>query len=190
MGVPKSNRYCSAKEYLALEEIAEFKSEYYNGEIFAMSGGTANHDRLASECDRIIGTRLENGDCESFTSNMKVRIPKADIYFYPDFSVVCGQAEFEDAKKSILTNPILIVEVLSDSTESFDRGKKFHRYQQIPSLTEYLLISQTEPQVDIFHRSDNRIWTLRSYSGLESVIEIQTLNLEIKLADLYRRVEF
>lgn len=172
-----------------MESVADFRSEFFKGEIFAMAGATANHDRISNACNRLIGNALDGGQCEHFSNDIKVRIPNEDIYYYPELSVVCGAADFEDKKESILKNPVLIIEVLSEGTESFDRGKKFHRYQQIPSLREYILIAQDEYQIDAFKKADDGVWQLRSYSGLEDVLEINSLNLFLPLADIYRRVK-
>lgn len=190
MAIPKTQHYYTPEEYLALEEVAEYKSQYFNGEIFAMAGSTANHDWIASECDRLIGATLRDKNCKTFTGNMKIRIPVEQIYYYPDFSAACGPDIFEDAKKTVLKSPVLIIEVLSESTESFDRGKKFHRYQQIPSFQEYVLISQDEIQIDVLEKMESGLWALRSYAGLDDVLELRSLGIGLKLADIYSRVEF
>ncbi len=190
MGIEKTMHRYTVAEYLAMEETADYKSEYFRGEIFAMAGSTANHDRIASECDKLIGAALGIRNCETFTGNMKIRIPEDLIYCYPDFSVTCGDDKFEDQKKTTLKSPIVIIEVLSESTESFDRGKKFHRYKQIPTLQEYVLIAQDEYQIDVFQKSGDGTWNLRSYAGVDDVLELRSLQIQLKLQDLYRRVEF
>jgi Uma2 family endonuclease len=190
MAIPKTQDYFTRDEYLTMEEVAEYRSEYFRGEIFAMAGATANHDRISNACNRLIGNALDGGSCEYFSNDIKVRIPNDDIYYYPELSAVCGPAEFEDEKETILTNPFVIIEVLSDGTESFDRGKKFHRYKQIPSLKEYILIAQDELQIDVFQNADDGIWHLRSYSGVEDSLEINSLNIRLPLAEIYRRVKF
>jgi Uma2 family endonuclease len=190
MGIEKTIQRYTVDEYLEMEEASEYRSEYFNGEIFAMSGGTANHDRIASQCDKLIGAALGSRDCETFTGNMKIRIPGDLIYYYPDLSVNCADDKFEDQKQTILKNPSVIIEVLSDSTESHDRGKKFHRYKQISSLEEYVLIAQDEYQIDVFQKSNDGTWNLRSYAGIGDVMELRSLGIQLKLADIYLRVKF
>ncbi len=188
MGNPEPVRFYTVAEYLALEEPAEYRSEYFEGEIFAMAGGSPNHDRIASDCDRFIGDAIFGKGCETFTSNMKVRIENSKAYYYPDLSVVCGKAEFE--QDGILTNPVVLFEILSPSTEGFDRGNKFRRYKQISSLREYVLISQNEPQIDVFFKTDDGSWRLDSYEGLDDLMQLRAIGIHIQLADIYRRVEF
>jgi Uma2 family endonuclease len=190
MAIPKTGTYYSPEEYLALEEVAEFRSEYFRGEIFAMAGATANHGRISLACARLIGNALENSQCELFSNETKLRIPNDDIYYYPEFSALCGTPDFEDSKETILKNPALIIEVLSESTESYDRGKKFHRYKQIPSFREYVLIAQDEYQIDVFEKNEAGNWTLRSYEGIDDVLELDSLGIQLKLADIYRKVKF
>lgn len=186
--VKRTQTYTVA-EYLAMEEVAEYRSEYFEGEIFAMAGGSPSHDRIASDCDRFIGDAIQGKGCETFTSNMKVRIENSNAYYYPDLSVACG-AEFDGNGQGALINPILLIEVLSKSTEAFDRGKKFHRYKQIKSFREYVLISQDEPHIDVSFKTDDGIWRLDSYAGLDDVLELRSLSIRVKLADIYRRVGF
>lgn len=173
-----------------MEEVAEYKSEYDNGEIFAMAGATANHNRIAFDCGRLVGNALRGSGCEAFSADMKVRIAKDDIYYYPELSIACGKADFEDKKETILKNPTLIIEVLSEGTSSFDRGRKFHKYQQIASLQEYVLIEQIEPQIDSYFKMEDGSWNLRSHFGLEAVLELRSLGIKLKLADIYERVNF
>lgn len=190
MGIERTAQKFTVAEYLAMEETAEYRSEYFEGEIFAMSGGTGNHSRIAVDTMNSLSRQLSNGSCEVFDSTLKIRIQNSMAYFYPDLSVVCGGAEFEDESELILKNPILIVEVLSKSTEAFDRGKKFHRYKQITSFREYVLISQDEPHVDISFKTDEGIWQLDSYEGLDAEMELRSLGVKVRLADIYGRVKF
>ena len=186
----KSSHRYTVQEYLAMEEVAEYRSEYFEGEIFSMAGESGNHSRIATDCANAIAEGLKNGNCEVFNSDLKVRIENRSAYCYPDIAVVCGGATFEDPAKSILTNPMLIFEVLSKSTESMDRGSKFHRYKQISSLVEYILIAQDEPQIDAFLKVDDERWNMHSYAGLDDVLLLRSLGIQIKLADIYRRVKF
>jgi Uma2 family endonuclease len=190
MGIEKTSQKYTVAEYLEMEKAAEYRSEYFEGEIFAMSGGTLEHDRVAGDLQRILGNQLLDGPCECLTSNMKIRIQGSSAYYYPDLSVVCGEPILEDKDKHVVTNPMLIIEVLSESTESFDRGKKFHRYKQISSFIEYVLIAQSEPQIDVFRKMPDGLWVNESYEGLDDTMHLKSLGIQVKLADIYRRVKF
>jgi Uma2 family endonuclease len=188
MGGSKTTHGYTVAEYLAMEEKAEYRSEYVDGEIFAMAGGSPNHDMICSELGRVVGNRIFGTGCETHTSNMKVRNAHASTYYYPDLSAVCGEAHFDE--DGILLNPVVIFEVLSPSTEGYDRGEKFQRYKQIASLREYVLITQQKPQVDVFFKTEAGFWRIDSYEGLEESMELRSLGILVKLADIYRRVEF
>lgn len=177
-------------EYLVMEEAAEYKSEYYEGEVVAMAGATANHCRITTELSRLLGNALEQSSCEIFTSDMKIRIPDDAAYYYPEISVVCGKLDFENEKETVLKNPCLVVEVLSEGTAYFDKGRKLHHYKQLPSLKEYVLIDQINPQADVHRRSDDGEWELSCYIGLQTELELHSIGVKIKLADIYKRVKF
>ena len=138
------------EEYLEIERKAEYKSEYFNGEMFAMAGGAPNHHRLAFRMNGLLFKLLDGRDCEAFTSDAKVRTHPRGLYTYPDLTVVCGKATFAADQRDVLTNPKVIFELLSPSTEAHDRGLKFQQYKLIDSLQEYVLISQFEPLVESF----------------------------------------
>jgi len=180
--------YYTREEYLALEEKAEYKSEYYNGEIFAMTGGSRNHSVICVNLTRRVAELLDNKDCLAFDSNMKLDIPKANNFVYPDLMVICGDIEFVEDRTDIVANPVLVIEVLSPTTESFDRGKKFEYYRSLPSLQEYMLVSQTEPLVEAFYKQNEKIWQYTVVKGLEERISFQTLQSEIALKDIYQKV--
>ncbi len=183
----------TVEEYVELERTTGIKHEYHNGEVFAMAGGTFNHSIL---CGRIFGELRDrllsiNKDCEAFTSEMKLNLDDYNSYVYPDAMVVCGDfkqpVDFEDA----ITNPILIVEVLSDSTESYDRGEKFQKYQSIQSFTEYVLIAQNQPKVEVFYRAENiNNWQINYYEGLDKIVHLQSLQIDIEMKAIYERVVF
>ena len=176
-------------EYLAIEREAEYKSEYFNGEMFARPGGSPNHSRICTRLIVALGSRLEEGGCEVFSSDLRIRTAAAGLYAYPDVTVVCGTPVIEDT--DLLTNPRLIFEALSDSTEARDRGFKFRRYKQIPSLKEYVLVSQAEPYIEQFQRAADGEWT--NYSevrGLEAVLVLKSVGIEIPLAEIYRGIRF
>ncbi|HEX2898923.1 MAG TPA: Uma2 family endonuclease [Bacteroidia bacterium] len=188
MGEPKTVHKYSVKEYLAMEEAAEYRSEFVDGEIFAMAGGSPVHDMICSECQRVIGNAILGSGCETHTSNMKVRNESSSIYYYPDLSVVCGKADFD--ADGVLLNPVLIVEVLSPSNEAYDRGEKFRRYKQISSMREYVLITQSEAQIDVFYKTEAGFWRHDSYEGVGDIMELRSLGIQVALADIYRRVSF
>lgn len=179
----------SEREYLAIERVAEFKSEFFDGEMFAMAGGSRGHSLIGLN----IGSQLRNqlkGRCVVFNSELKIKIEATGLYTYPDASVVCGPEKYAAETDDVLVNPTLLVEVLSDSTERYDRGKKFEHYRQIPSLREYLLVSQKEPHVELFVRQENNQWLLREAVGLEAKIELPTLEITVALSEIFANVEF
>ena len=178
-------------QYLAIEHEAEYKSEYYRGEMFAMAGGSRVHSRLNVRLASIMLNRLDGTGCEVHGSDMKVQTGRDGLYTYPDVTVVCGKPVFADGQSDVLVNPKLIFEVLSKSTEEKDRGFKFQQYKMIASLEEYVLVSQSEPLVERYGRQPGAAWTDYSEArGLEAAIEIRSLGLAIKLAEIYRDVDF
>ena len=178
------------EEYLAIERNAEYKSEFYRGEMFAMPGGTANHSDLAVAIASILRTRLLGRGCKVFNSDLKVRTGTDDLYTYPDLSVVCGERIFADDESDVLVNPKLIVEVLSRSTEAHDRGFKFQEYKKVASLQEYVLVSQSAPLIETFWRPEGGVWSGYSEArGLDATLVLQSLGLDIPLAEIYRDIE-
>jgi Uma2 family endonuclease len=150
-------------EYLAFERASLEKHEYFGGEIFAMAGGTGEHAAIAAGLIRELGNALMGRGCRVLTSDMRVRIPGSARYVYPDASVVCAKPEYADDGRDALTNPRVVVEVLSASTEAYDRGDEFAAYQTIPSLAHYVIASQTKPRLEVFTRQDDGAWLLRAY---------------------------
>ncbi|MEM7038811.1 MAG: Uma2 family endonuclease, partial [Bacteroidota bacterium] len=148
------------QEYLAMEANAEYKSEFYNGKIYAKSGATFTHSLIGTNTTSILGNALNGKDCLTFNSDLNIRIEAADANAYPDAFVICGPPEFDQGRKHVVTNPTLIVEVLSDGTAAWDRGGKFKRYRQIPSLKEYVLIEQEDIQVEVFRKNEIGFWVL------------------------------
>lgn len=186
--VPK--RRMTAAEYLAIERAAEFRSEFFNGEMFAMAGAAGEHNRIKENFGGELYTKLKGGPCESFSTDQRVLVSPTGLYTYPDILVVCGEVEFADGLFDTIVNPRVIVEVLSDSTEAYDRGTKFRQYRQIPTLQEYILIAQKEPAIDQFVRQPNGLWVLTAYSQLDETFRMSAVPLEIAMADIYRRVKF
>ena len=179
----------SKEEYLKLEESDEYKSEFHNGEIFDMAGGSYKHSAIISNLHRRIGNLLDGKDCMLFDSNLKLAIPKHNAFVYPDMMVVCGKIEFYENQNDIILNPVLIVEVLSPSTESFDRGRKFEYYRTLASLAEYVLVSQKEYIVETYFKQNEKSWLYSVAKGLEESIVLQSLPSGIVLKEIYQKVE-
>ena len=191
MALPaRQEEYYTREEYLAREEIAEYKSEYYDGEIFAMAGGTYNHSRICCNTIRRIGEALDDKDCVSFDSNMKLDIAAYNLFVYPDIMVACEKVEFSKDRKDVITNPVLVIEVLSDSTETTDRIKKFAYYQSIPSVREYVLISQNEPKVEVYFKQQEKSWLYTMAEGLDDTIVFRSIEHEFALRDIYHKVDW
>ena len=180
----------SYAEYLERERIATTKSEYYAGEVFAMAGASRRHNSITGNVFAALYTKLANSSCRPFLSDQRIRISPLDLGTYPDLSVVCGQLEGDKVDPEAITNPRVLVEVLSDSTESYDRGKKFDFYRQIDSLEEYVLVSQREPIVERFKRQPNGDWLLTVYKGLDASLELISIQVELPLQDIYRFVDW
>jgi len=178
------------EQYLAIEREAEYKSEYFDGQMYAMAGGTENHADIAGNLNALLRRRLAGRGCKVFTSDMRVRTDSSGLYAYPDVSVVCGERILASIWRDILINPKLIIEVLSDSTEAHDRGRKFQQYRKIASLEEYVLVSQTEPLIESYRRSPSGTWLLGEVRGLEATLVFQSLGIEAPLAEIYLDVDF
>lgn len=185
-----AERYYSEEEYLELERAATSKSEYINGQIYAMAGGTAEHSSIGSNLLASVLTQLRGTGCRPYNSDMRVRVSKTRLDTYPDVSVVCGPAEFLDAKRDTLLNPTVIAEVLSPSTERFDRGVKFEHYQRLDSLREYLLVAQTHPRVDRYTRNPDDTWLLTIYEGLDAEVSLASVTCTLRLSEVYEEVDF
>jgi Uma2 family endonuclease len=189
MGEPLAKRqYYTKEEYLEAEALAEYKSEYYSGEIFAMAGGSPNHSIICFNLCRHIGNAISDKNCTGFESNMKLEIAEAEAYVYPDAMVVCGDTGDFENSADVITDPVLIIEVLSPSTELFDRGKKFQYYLTIPSLREYVLVSQDKPKAELFFKQNDNIWQYTVTEGLDKTVVFKSLECGIALKDIYHKV--
>jgi Uma2 family endonuclease len=186
--VPSS--WISPQEYLRRERLAEYKSEYLRGEVFAMSGASWEHTRIKDNLAREAGNQFKGGPCCALTSDMRVKVDGTGLYTYPDVAIVCDKPQFEDATFDILLNPQIIIEVLSDSTEKYDRGAKFGHYRQIPSLREYVLIAQDCPLVERFVRQDDGSWSLTAVDNLDDPFAFATVSVKVPLREIYEGVEF
>ncbi len=176
--------------YLALEAESDTKYEYHDGFIVAMAGGTPAHSQLGANVvtELNLALRKKGGSCRVYNSDLKVRIESVNRTYYPDASVGCEEPVYSSKDGNALTNPILIVEVLSHSNEAFDRGSRFYNYRRLPSLQEYLLISQDDVMVDISYRTEEDVWETRVVKGLDGKLKLRSLGCEIGLAELYRLV--
>ncbi len=199
-----AEQFITAADYLALERRAETKSEYLNGHIYAMSGASRSHNRITFNLARRIGNqlagsrcegyvndmRLAGSRCEGYVNDMRVKVSPTGLYTYPDVIIICGEPRFEDADVDTLLNPKVIIEVLSNTTEAYDRGDKFAHYRALESLTDYLLVAQNEPRMEHFARQADRSWRYFVADGLEAEIEIATIDCVLQLAEVYERVIF
>ena len=170
-------------EYLAQERAGETKRELINGEIYDMAGGTGEHARLASRTTVALAAQLRGKPCEVFSADLLVRVLATGMATYPDLSVICGQFESDPEDKNVAVKPIILVEILSDGTESKDRGEKFAHYRRIPSLMEYVLVSQREPRIEVFRRTEAG-WTLSEATAGESV-KLHSINGELAVDEIY-----
>lgn len=184
------DRLYTEAEYLALEDAAPYKSEYVNGRIYAMSGASTSHIRIAANLMRDLGIQLRGRPCDAFGSDMRVKVSPTGAYFYPDATALCAEPEFVGTGAiKMLVNPSVVVEILSDSTAAFDRGDKFEHYRRIPSLREYVLIAQDRMFVERHVRSGD-VWTLAEFSRPDDVVALPSIRCALRVADLYERVEF
>ena len=179
----------SAEEYLALERVAQTKSEYHDGRILAMAGGTGPHAQIAAAFTGELHHFAKAKGCTVFSSDMKLRISENNRVCYPDVSGLCGRPEYLDDTRDVLLNPSFIIEVLSKSTEAFDRGRKLALYMALPSVVEIALVSVVEVRVDKYTRQPDGIWRFDGYSGPESHVPFASLGCEISLGEVYAGVE-
>ncbi len=179
----------SPTEYIELDRAAATRSEYFFGEVIAMSGGSLNHSLIGMNIGREAGSSLEGRPCLVLNPDMRVRTATG-VYTYPDVTIVCGKPQLEDDRKDVLLNPLVIFEVLSPSTANYDRGAKFDNYRSILSLQTYVIVAQDQPAIDCYHRQpDNRGWLLTIARGLDAVIQIPAANFDLSLSRVYANVE-
>lgn len=182
--------YYTVEEYLELEEAAEYKSEYIDGEIIPMAGGTTNHNRIALNLSATLNFAFRQQDYEVFMGDVRLWIPTKQIYTYPDVMVVAGEPEYFNNRTDTITNPVAIAEVLSESTKSYDRVAKFEDYRTINSFQEYLLIDQTKVSVTHYLKTGKKRWEIREYDEEDEAIALVSIPFEISLQDLYNKVKF
>ena len=190
MAANPERRY-TLEEYLELDRTSEERFEFWNGEVFCMSGGSEAHVEIESNLIAFLKPQLRDRGCRVFPAEMRIKVPSAPPYRYADFSALCGKAEFEEiGGVDALLNPTLIVEVLSDSTEAYDRGDKFSRYKSIPTLREYLLVAQHRPHVTLLFKQDDGKWIHEDVNDLEASVHLRSLDFELPMSEIYRDVTF
>ncbi|MEZ4848488.1 MAG: Uma2 family endonuclease [Bacteroidia bacterium] len=182
----------SLDTYIQMEAESDLRYEYYDGLILAMAGGDPNHGKIAVNVSTAlhIAIRSKKKDCEIYNSDVKVAINSANRRCYPDISVVCGPTERDSKESRAITNPILIVEILSESTELLDRGEKFRAYRQLPSLREYMLVSQDKALVEVFSLTEDGTWRIQAIQGVDQKVEIPALGIQLNTEDIFYRMEW
>jgi len=190
MSLPVKTRPLTPEEYLRIEREAPYKSEYYGGEMFSMAGGSPRHSRIATNIAGYLTNALKGRRCTPYNSDLRIGIPGEGLYTYPDVSVFCAPLTFLPGTDDTATNPTVIVEVLSKTTEAYDRGRKFEHYRRLPSLREYVLVSQDAPTLERFTREGDGRWVLTAAHGLEATIPLDALETALPLAEVYDKVDF
>lgn len=183
-------QYLSLQEYFALEETSEIKHEYYQGIIFAMTGATARHNFILANIISSLRPQLRGKRCSISPSDLRVKVEATGLYTYPDASVYRGDLRFTDGRQDTVINPTVIIEVLSPSTENYDRGMKFHHFRSIESLQEYLLIAQDNVYVEHYARQDAHQWLLREFTQSDQVIELRSIGCTLALDTIYEEISF
>lgn len=184
----RKRTFITAEEYLARERAAEYKSEYLNGEIFAMAGASRLHNLIAGNIYGELYIQLKNRSCNVYPSDMRLKVSGTGLCTYPDVMVVCGEEQFDDDEEDTLLNPILIVEVLSNSTERYVRGGKFEHYSKLDSLREYLLVARHRPRLELFTKQSVGRWLLAEFESLDDVVRLTSINCELAIKDVYLKV--
>ncbi|WP_446008365.1 Uma2 family endonuclease [Candidatus Electrothrix sp.] len=189
VGQVQSQSWISPEEYLNIERRSTSRSEYVDGEMFAMAGATRQHNRISSNLVSEINQHIKSGDCNIYSSDLRVHVPSTGYFTYPDIVITCGKEEFTDAHNDVLVNPLVIIEILSDSTASIDRGKKFEQYRELASFVEYLLIEQRTPHIEQYILYDAQEWRYRTIRGIDEQVIIQAIDCTLLLRDIYHKVD-
>jgi Uma2 family endonuclease len=185
MSANLKQRLFTPEEYLAVERIADTKSEYLEGMIYAMVGASSAHNIITFNLAGLLWTQLKRNSCHGFSNDMKVQTSDEGLYAYPDLTIACGKPRFRDEKNDVLLNPKIIIEVLSPSTEDYDRGKKFALYKRIESLTDYLLIAQDRAHIEHHRKNEDGDWLERDAFGLSASVNIASIECSLPLAEVY-----
>lgn len=186
--IPKTK--LTPEEYLEFERKSEERHEYFDGEIFAMSGAKRNHNVIAWNIGGELRQKLKGENCEAYPADMRVFVPETGLYTYPDLVVVCGEPKFKDEVFDTLLNPVLLIEVLSETPESYDRGKKFQHYRSIETLQEYVLVSQDEARIEKYVKQSDGFWVLSEAVGLDAKIKLDAIDCELDLSEVFDKVNF
>ncbi|MCG6942119.1 MAG: Uma2 family endonuclease [Thiohalocapsa sp.] len=182
--------HLSFDDWLAAERAAtDARSEFVDGEIFAMTGGTEEHNLISVNVSAELRAQFKRRPCYVYAGDMKVRVDTDNVGAYPDIMAVCGERTFHDQRRDIITNPTLIIEILSDSTEAYDRGDKFAHYRQLPSLKTYVLISQHRVAAELYVRQDDGRWLLSTYDSLADTVPLESVDASLALAEVYDKLE-
>ena len=176
------------EEYLALERQCEAKHEYYAGKIYAMAGASRKHVAIVTNISYVLVGQLKGRSCVVFASDLRVKVGKTGLYTYPDIVVVCGESHFDDEHEDTLLNPTVIVEVLSESTEAYDRGQKFAHYRTLGSLSDYLLVTQDSARIEHFRRQPGNVWLFSEVTGLGDTVIVDSISCRLPLTDVYDKV--
>ncbi len=191
MSLPRSLPVFTAEQYLALERNSEIRHEFLDGFVYAMAGESPEHSTICFNLSVHIGSQLKDKPCRGFSPNMKIRIDTKGLFAYPDLAIVCGEPPYHDERRDVLINPTVIFEVLSPSTENYDRGEKFTRYStHIGTLKNYVLLSQHEPRIETFTRQAEGSWTSSVAHGLPASVYLPAIDCQIVLAEIYDRMTF
>ena len=182
--------HVTVDEYLTIERDCKRKHEYFRGEMFAMAGASAAHNQITFNLARLLGNQLADRDCKAYVNDMRVKVSDTELYTYPDGIVTCEDPHFEDEHVDTLLNPQVLIEVLSDSTEKYDRGKKFELYREMESLRDYILISQDHAHIERFARDERGNWYLVDATGLDAAMELPSVDCTLPLADVFAKVDF
>lgn len=191
MGLPKLKPYFTPAEYLAFERRSDVRHEYIDGQIYVMAGGSPPHNAICFNTTVAIGIQIRDTECQGYTSDQKIRTDPQDLFSYPDLTIVCGAPIFHDDHKDVILNPKVVIEVLSPTTETYDRDEKLTRYQNFKSLSDCILIAQDRPRVEHYVRQPGkRQWLFTIEIELSAVIEIASINCRLRLSDIYDRITF
>lgn len=191
MSLPRALPTFTPEEYLSLERLSEIRHEYLDGFVYAMSGESLNHSTICFNLYGILHSQLRGTPCRGLSPNMKIRTKDESLYSYPDLAVVCGEPVFHDKHGDVLVNPTVVFEVLSPSTEAYDRGEKSSRYRtEIESLSDFVLVAQDGPRVEHFSRRPDGSWASEEVGGLDGVLSLPSINCRVRLADVYDRISF
>ena len=184
------SRSMTETEYLEFERASESKHEFLGGDVFDITSASRTHNLISGNVFASLHRQLRGKPCEIYYADMRVKVSATGLYTYPDISIVCGEAQFGDEHLDTLLNPTLLVEVLSPFTESYDRGRKFQHYRELPSLQEYVLIAQDNPRIERYLREADGKWQLADAAGLHATLELTSIGCKLSLADVYEQVAF